>query len=386
MKILYVADNINHHMIPLAESIISQLGKDNFRYAVLKPIEEFRVKMGFNIDDDVKPWVIKVYLNNENATEFKKWFEESDVVLFSSRTLFEEVRSRLKQNKLTFHFSERWWKPNIGKWRLLHPEYLKLALTFRALSKYPKLHYLAQGGYAAKDIQFFSKFNDRIWNFGYFTEIKSTPSISRDVNMISILWCGRMLDWKRVDVLVKAFREVIKNHPHCYLTLIGDGDEKDKLKILAKEILPDGSYIFLPSQSTNVIRQKMNSSDIFILPSSGYEGWGAVVNEAMSEACAVIASVESGAGKAIIEDGVNGFLFKSGDWKALSYKINKLIIDKKLRTQIQFNGQKSIKDVWSPNIAATRLITICDAILNDKEVIKFDKGPFLRYSDKKNTF
>lgn len=378
MKILFVSENINHHMIPLAESLINQLGIGNFRYAVLKPIEEFRVKMGFNADDDDKPWVINVDRDKNNVIEFNKWFEEADVVFFSSRILFEKVRLRLEQNKLTFYFSERWWKPNIGKWRLLHPQYIKLALTLRNLSKYSKLHYLAQGGYASKDIQFFTKFNNRIWNFGYFTDVKSTTSILRDSNKVSVLWCGRMLDWKRVDVLVKAFREVIKEHPHCHLTLVGDGDEKEKLQILAKEILPQGTYSFFPSQPINIVRKMMSNSDIYVLPSNGYEGWGAVVNEAMSELCAVIATEDSGAGKAIIEDGLNGFLFKSGDWKTLSYKINKLIVDEKLRIQIQFNGKKSINEIWSPSVAATRLIAVCDAILNDKEVINFNIGPFYK--------
>jgi glycosyltransferase involved in cell wall biosynthesis len=185
-----------------------------------------------------------------------------------------------------------------------------------------------------------------------------------------------MLEWKRVDILIKAFSEVIKENPHCHLTLVGDGEEKDKLKILAKEILPQGMYSILPSQKISRIREMMGSSDIYVLPSSGYEGWGAVVNEAMSEACAVIASVDSGAGKAIIEDGVNGFLFKAGDWKTLSKIIHQLIIDDKLRTQIQYNGQKCIKEIWSPKEAARRFVTICDIILNNKDKIKFEKGPF----------
>jgi glycosyltransferase involved in cell wall biosynthesis len=385
MKILFVAENINHHIIPLAESLVGQLNEENFRFAVLKPIEEYRIKMGFNVDDDDKSWVINMD-DEENIIEFNEWFEEADVVFFSSRTLFEKVRTRLQQNKLTFYFSERWWKPNIGKWRLLHPQYIKLALILRNLSRYSKFHYLAQGGYAVTDIHFFTKFNDRIWNFGYFTDDKGMPLISREPNKVSVLWCGRMLDWKRVDVLVKAFAEVIKVFPQCHLALVGDGDEKEKLQILAKKILPQGSYTFFASQPINIVREMMSSSDIYVLPSNGYEGWGAVVNEAMSESCAVIATEDSGAGKSIIEDGVNGFLFKSGDWKTLSYTINKLIVDQKLRSKIQFNAKKSINEIWSPKVGAERLIAVCDAILNDKEKIKFDKGPFLRYSDKENVF
>ena len=363
-------------MIPLANALVSEVGINNFKYAILKPAEEFRVNMGFNAEDEDQPWAIKVYENEENIIEFEKWFDEADVVLFSNRTFFAKASQRVKKNKLTFYFSERWWKPKIGRWRLLFPKHIKFVLEIRKLSKNPNFHYLAQGGHAANDIQFITKFKDRIWNFGYFTAVTETTFMSSPTDTISVLWCGRMLQWKRVDVLIKAFSEVIKKHPHCHLTLVGDGEEKEKLEILAKEILPLEMYSIIPSQKIEVIREMMGISDIYVLPSSGYEGWGAVVNEAMSEACAVIASVNSGAGKAIIEDGVNGFLFKSGDCKALSKILHQLIVDEKLRTQIQFNGQKCIKEIWSPQEAAKRFVKICDIILNRKEKIKFDSGPF----------
>jgi glycosyltransferase involved in cell wall biosynthesis len=105
---------------------------------------------------------------------------------------------------------------------------------------------------------------------------------------------------------------------------------------------------------------------------------GAVVNEAMSEGCCVIASIESGAGKSIIRDMENGVLFKSGDCNMLREKIIMLISDEKLRKKIAKNGQKEIKEIWSPEIAANRLVKVCDAILNDKLIPLFEKGPLKR--------
>jgi glycosyltransferase involved in cell wall biosynthesis len=274
MKILYISDNIYHHMIPLASSIVLEVGMENFKYAVLKPIEEFRVNMGFSSNDDKQPWAIRVFENELNLIEYEKWFNDADVVLFSNRNLFKKANERVKMDKLTFYFSERWWKPNIGKWRLLHPEYIKLTIGIWKLSKNSNFHYLAQGGYAAKDIQFITKFKNRIWDFGYFTDISSVNSLKKNSKKIDILWCGRMLKWKKVDTLIIAFGEALKKHPNCHLSLTGDGEEKSKLEILAKEILPSDSYSFYPSQSAINIRQKMNSSDIIVLPSSGYEGWG----------------------------------------------------------------------------------------------------------------
>lgn len=380
MKILYASDNIYHHMIPLANSLANLVGDGNFKYAVLKPEEEFRISMGFNPDDNNQPWVIPVFKNKECLVEFEQWFNEAEVVLFSNRDLFKMASQRIEKNKLTFYFSERWWKPNIGRFRLFFPKYIKLALDIRKLSKNNNFHYLAHGIYAAKDIKFVTKFENRIWEFGYFTDTAENFRIKKDQEKINILWCGRMLKWKRVDLLIRAFAEVVKRNPNCHLTMVGDGAEKLKLEIKAKKILPEWSYDFFPSQSTQIIRETMNCADIFVLPSSGYEGWGAVVNEAMAENCAVIASVETGAGKSIISNLENGILFKSGDWKDLSKQISLLVQDENLRRKMQLSGKATINEIWSPVVAATRFVKVCEAILDNKETPFFESGPLKRFT------
>ncbi len=376
MKILLISHNIYHHMIPFANGLVNQVGVDNFRFAVLDPPEEFRLKMGFSSDDSKQPWTILLYEQKVDFTEYKKWFEESDVVLFNSRGIFNLAKRRLSQGKLTFYFSERWWKPEIGRWRLLHPRYIKYSLLIRQLSKNPVFYYLAQGGYAENDIRFITKFEDRIWRFGYFTDVTENVSENTENAIVKILWCGRMIKWKNVDVLIKAFSILIKCNPNCFLTLIGDGDEKANLFNLAKKYLPNNSYMFLPSQPVNIIRMKMNEADIYVMPSSGEEGWGAVVNEAMAEGCAVIATEDSGAGKSVIQHGINGMLFKSGDWKSLYNMLELLVQNEIIRTNLQVNGKKDISENWSPELAAKRFISKCRAILNGYESPLFQKGPF----------
>lgn len=119
MKILYASPNIHHHMIPLSKAIINSVGSDNFKYAVLQEKEGFRIKMGFDPDCENEEWVIRAYNDEQSFEEFLDWFYKADVVLFSDRTLFKMANRRINNNKLTFYFSERWWKPPIGGWRLL---------------------------------------------------------------------------------------------------------------------------------------------------------------------------------------------------------------------------------------------------------------------------
>lgn len=378
MKLLYAATNIYHHMIPLVRAMIKITGEANFRYAVLQPIENFRIKMGFDPNNEDQIWTIRAYKNNDLYLEFVKWFKESDIVLFSDRSLFYLAKERTDNNKLTFYFSERWWKPPLGRFRLLHPKVLMLAIKLRKLSKNPNFHYLAQGGFATGDIRFFTFFKNRIWNWGYFPDVTENSVLRKTNSKIIILWCGRMLKWKRVDTLIKAFSLIIINEPDCILTIIGDGNEKENLQLIAKRNLPEYSYKFIPSLPANAIRETMNASDIYVLPSSGYEGWGAVINEAMAEGCAVIASKESGGGKAIIYDMKNGVLFKSKDYLELSNKLLLLLQNRSLLLKVKEEGKRTINELWSPEVAAERFLYVCSALLSNSNFPEYFSGPMQR--------
>ena len=58
----------------------------------------------------------------------------------------------------------------------------------------------------------------------------------------------------------------------------------------------------------------MREHDIYVLASNAYEGWGAVVSEALEEGMNVIGTYEAGASATILP---NERLFHSGDCKAL---------------------------------------------------------------------
>lgn len=222
-------------MIPFSKAIINKIGAENFKYAVTQSPEVDRIKMGFDVTYENEPWIINTYKNKKFYAMFVKWFYEADIVLFSDRALFELSKERIRNNKLTFYFSERWWKPPIGKLRLVHPKFIHFAATIRTLSKNVNFHYLAQGAYAAEDIKCIGRFEDRIWQWGYFTDVtehakKTKPIIKKENSILNILFCGRLLKLKRVDTLIKAFSLTIKRHPHCHLTIIGDGTERENYR------------------------------------------------------------------------------------------------------------------------------------------------------------
>jgi glycosyltransferase involved in cell wall biosynthesis len=83
--------------------------------------------------------------------------------------------------------------------------------------------------------------------------------------------------------------------------------------------------------------------DIFILPSQGPgETWGLGVNEAMASGCAIMISEKAGGAADLVEEGVNGIRFKTGDIEKCSHWIGRLLEDRRLLTDMKAASRRRI--------------------------------------------
>src|SRR6185312_5511354 len=86
-------------------------------------------------------------------------------------------------------------------------------------------------------------------------------------------------------------------------------------------------------------------ADVFVLPSKT-ETWGLGINEAMACGRAVLVSDSCGAAPDLVEEGVNGFTFRSGCRDDLMKKLIKLSNGKEALMKMQKNSLDRIKD-WN---------------------------------------
>lgn len=374
VRILQVSNIISHHQVPLARQFVKMVGAENFRFAATEPPDREREKLGWNSQEN-EPWILRAGENEGDRKIFEQWWDEADVVICGERR-FRRMRDRLYVEKLTFHMSERWWKPPIGMARLMHPRFALMAAHFVGMAKSPFFHHLPMGGFAADDMRRIAAFQGRMWQWGYLTELPDPlPTCDRVGDGLRVLWAGRMLAWKRVDTLIRAFSRLQHECPLATLTMIGDGPIRNRLERLAEKLLAVGSYRFMLPMPASVILDLMGQQHIYVLPSNGYEGWGAVVNEAMSAGCAVVASATTGAAKSMIHHQKNGLFFLPGDWQGLSELLCLLGRDEKFRLQIAQEGQLTITKCWSPAVAAERFLSLSDALLTKRPVPLFSDGP-----------
>lgn len=136
--------------------------------------------------------------------------------------------------------------------------------------------------------------------------IYSTPPASRRSDVIFV---GRLLAHKNVDVLVQAIAIVKKTHASVSCLIIGKGPEKENIKAMIDKCGLRANIEILDSiVGDSNLYGLMKASKMLVLPSIR-EGFGLVAIEAHAAGIPVITSShKNNATKALIQEGINGFV------------------------------------------------------------------------------
>lgn len=158
---------------------------------------------------------------------------------------------------------------------------------------------------------------------------------TKDQSTINILSIGSMKDDNKGQAgLIKTVGAIRQSNPelNIKLILVSDGKLRPELEALAESHAVTGRVIFTGYLDRGQINNWYRMSDIYILNSRN-EGCPNVVLEAMSYGLPVIATKVGGT-RQIIDDGINGFLLKRGDYSKMKELIITLAGDKNKRLEI----------------------------------------------------
>ncbi|MDO9030793.1 MAG: glycosyltransferase [Hydrogenophaga sp.] len=175
--------------------------------------------------------------------------------------------------------------------------------------RYGGARFFSACGYPRKHIVPFLHVMDR-------TPVQHTP-VQRDQR--EILYVGQLITRKRVDLLLTAFSQL--NDPTARLRIIGKGEEEANLKQMVDQLGIAKRVSFTQGMPNAEIVAAMAAADVLVLPSR-FDGWGAVVNEALMVGTPVICSNRCGASD-LIENGRNGYVFETDSASALLERLNK---------------------------------------------------------------
>jgi glycosyltransferase involved in cell wall biosynthesis len=177
---------------------------------------------------------------------------------------------------------------------------------------------------------------------------------------INILTIGRLINRKRIDMLIDAFSEVIDSF-NLSLTIVGSGPNKTKLIKLAEEKKIKKNVFFLGKISKDEVLEALKKADIFVLPSDS-EGMSNALLEAMSSGLPVIVA-DIPANQALILKDENGLMFN--DYQSLKNSIIKLCSKKSLREKLGKSAKVLILSKYSFKKIALDYKNLYEQLINE---------------------
>jgi len=155
------------------------------------------------------------------------------------------------------------------------------------------------------------------------------------------IYCGRLTPVKRVAFLIDAFYDCIKTGFQKDLYIIGDGEERDKIKSLIKFYGIEKRVIMMGSLSHRQVMEMMNLSQCLILSSTS-EACPMVVLEAFSLSKPVIVP-DVGGMRDIVHHGKNGYLYPVERKDQLSFYMKEIAQDEKRSKEMGQKGTEIIR-------------------------------------------
>ena len=162
-----------------------------------------------------------------------------------------------------------------------------------------------------------------------------------------VLFCGRLVQRKGLDVLLGAWSTVVAKVPEAYLLILGSGTnqpdsvENEMKRYVREQQLPQ--VIFLGE--TPHPEYFLAAVDCFSFPSRK-EGFPNALLEAMAASLPVVAANIGGV-RPLVKDGVTGMLFIPEDQGHCAQKLVTVLTDQQLAEKIGKAGQNFVTEYFS---------------------------------------
>jgi len=163
-----------------------------------------------------------------------------------------------------------------------------------------------------------------------------------------VAFLGSFFKYEGLEFAIKALPLIEKNIPNIHLLLVGDGNEKDNLKNLSKQLGVEHLVTFVGRVNFDIINQYYSLADALVFPRESIKLTHLVTPlkplECMALQLPVIAS-DVGGHKELIEDGKTGLLFEAENIESLAAKVIQLLQDTVLQEKLKVNGLAYVTNI-----------------------------------------
>lgn len=360
MKIVFVSNFLNHHQIPLCEELKAKV--DEFYFIAT----DNGNNQGYQ-RSEIRDYMIDY---NKDTIRAKSEIISADAVIFGACP-DKLVELRMRENKLSFIYSERIFKK--GVWHCLIPKNYNMLKKRYINNKNKNLYVLAASAFLPYDLSVFGFPQEKIFKWGYFPDCQVNTKPEKQLN--TILYAGRLLKLKHVETVLETAKLLKQDGYDFTVNIAGDGPEKDSLVAMKKAYGLDDNVKFLGSKTHEEVLEIMKKSSIYMFTSDFNEGWGAVLNEAMANGCAVVASSAVGSVPFLVSHNENGVIYKYGN-NEKAYNAVKILLDDAEKTKRLGENAKATISNYNYQVAAERFVSAIKEFYNENRITPAECGVF----------
>lgn len=198
----------------------------------------------------------------------------------------------------------------------------------------------------------------KVVNIPNFVDVKQFEPCYE--NQDYFVYVGRLSGEKGIKTLIKS----MKNVQASKLCIVGTGPIEEELKTQVKD-LNLKNVEFLGYKSGKDLENTIKNSKFIVIPSEWYENCPMSAIEAMAYGKSVIGSNLGGIPE-LVEDGITGIIYKSGDDEDLAKKINFMINNSEKCKEMGKAGRVRAENVYDKYIHYEKINELYSTLLKNR--------------------
>jgi len=323
-----------------------------------------RLKLGWKANNNFKEYEYQVISLDKTLNELDNWENKIHIVMGYGYSFNKQLVPILIKNHAEWvHWSERYGivlanklNFNVFLFSVLRPLFLLTKRPYGKLLQKYALGCFAQGELAKRDFILMGISKSKIKNLFYTSTIDNHIQKVNKNNQITFLYVGQLSIRKGTEDLIRAFAKI--DNANCQLLLVGQDTSNGKYKKLIDSLGLSTKIILKGIIPFNQIDEVYSQSDVFVFPSR-YDGWGAVLNEALMASLPIISTNQVGAAYHAIKKNKNGFIVKAGHINQLANVMQLYVKNKNLIREHSIYSLKLSRE-FSPESNVTRFLQAID--------------------------
>jgi glycosyltransferase involved in cell wall biosynthesis len=187
-----------------------------------------------------------------------------------------------------------------------------------------------------------------------------------------LLHVGRLIKWKRVDMLIDVFSRLQQDYPDAELLIVGNGPEEAALKKQVQALGLGESVCFTGAiYDTETLGRYFTAASVYVLAGLG----GLSINEAMTFEKPVVCSECDGTEKKLVREAYNGRYFKEGDSQSLYQVLKDMLADPHQLKQMGKRSEEIIRKEVNIHTVIKGYVEAFNYVTQNKYQLQYSPAP-----------